>query len=421
MQHSAVTGSTPLYASVRPGQDTRTASARLGRARDAVLSGSADDGGAADPRPVIRASWRRVRRTGLDPAGPAEGALLGLGELQRRREASGLGQLLPLLRARLLPAAEAAGQLMVVADPTGRVLWREGGPDVRRRADALGFVEGSAWDEAHVGTNAIGTSLVVGEPLQVHAAEHWSDSHQPWTCAAAPLHDPVSGRLLGAVDLSGPAPTVHASTVALVDAVARLAELEVRAAHEHRLRRLRGVAAPLLARLSGPALVVALDGTTAASTGLTAPDRVPLPDVLHQGLLDDGVLWLPALGRCSAEPLPGGWLLRQLPDDDAGTPAGTRLVLDLSGEAPRLTVTGPSGAWTHTPTPRHAELLLTLARHPAGLTAGQLAADLFGDPGRTVTVRAEVSRLRRALGPLLCSQPYRFAGDVRVELVPPAP
>jgi len=99
----------------------------------------------------------------------------------------------------------------------------------------------------------------------------------------------VSGRLLGAVDLSGPAHTVHASTVALVDAVARLAELEVRAAHEHRLRRLRGIAAPLLVRLPGPALVVALDGTTAATSGLPAPDRVALPDVLHEGSF-----WLPS-------------------------------------------------------------------------------------------------------------------------------
>ncbi len=409
-------GSTPLYASTRAGEDTRAASVRLGRAREVVLSGSAGAEGAADPRPVIRASWRRVRRTGLDPAGPAEGELLGLGELQRRREASGLGQLLPLLRARLLPAAEAAGQLMVVADPTGRVLWREGGPDVRRRADVLGFVEGSAWDEARVGTNAIGTSLVVGEPLQVHAAEHWSDSHQPWTCAAAPLHDPVSGRLLGAVDLSGPAHTVHASTVALVDAVARLAELEVGAAHEHRLRRLRGIAAPLLARLPGPALVVALDGTTAATSGLPAPDRVALPDVLHEG-----AFWLPALGRCTAEPLPGGWLLRVLLGaEEVATVALTRLVLDLAGTTPRLVVSGPSGEWVHTLSPRHAELLLTLARHPEGRTAGQLAGDLFGDPGRTVTVRAEVSRLRRTLGPLLSSQPYRFAGDVAVQVVPPA-
>ena len=56
--------------------------------------------------------------------------------------------------------------------------------------------------------------------MQVHAAEHYAEGHQPWTCAAAPLRDPVTGRVLGVVDLSGPASTVHPSTIALVDAVA---------------------------------------------------------------------------------------------------------------------------------------------------------------------------------------------------------
>ena len=386
-------------------EGTRDRDRRLQRVREAALAG-----GAPGARPVIRASWRRVCRAGLDPVAAPEVPLLGIGELQRRRDASGLAPLLPLLRARLLPAAEAAGQLMVVVDPDGRVLWREGGPEVRRRADALGFLEGSAWDEATVGTNAIGTSLVVGEAVHVHATEHWAQSHQPWTCAAAPLHDPLSGRLLGAVDLSGPASTVHASTGALVEAVARLAELEVRAAHEQRLHRLRALAAPLLARVPGRALVVALDGTTAAATGLTCPDRVALPDDVGEG-----AVWLPALGACTAEAVPGGWLLRL---DEPGPVLPTRLVLDLAG-APRVQVSGASGSWVHALSLRHAELLLSLATHPAGRTAAQLADDLFGDPARTVTVRAEVSRLRRALGPLLAHQPYRFAAGVVVELVLP--
>lgn len=392
-----------------PGGDARAETRRLAAVRQAVLGGVPSPAGR--PREVIRASWRRMRWTGLDPSRTGEVPPLDVAALQRRREQSGLSPLLPLLRARLLPAAEAAGQLMVVVDPQGRVLWREGGTEVRRRADALGFVEGSAWDEASVGTNAIGTSLVVGEPVAVHAGEHYAESHQPWTCTAAPLHDPLGGRLLGAVDLSGPASTVHASTVALVEAVARLAELEVRAAHEQRLHRLRATAAPLLARLPGRALVVTLDGTTAAAAGLHAPDRVALPEVVREG-----VLWLPALGRCTAQALPGGWLLRL---DDEAPAAASRLVLDVSGTPAVVRVSGADGSWTHALTPRHAELLLALVRHPEGRTAAQLAQDLFGDPARTVTVRAEVSRLRRTLGPLLAHQPYRLEEGVTVELVLP--
>jgi len=404
----------PRIESALPAGEDPVAYARLlRRVRDAALGGPAGPPAAPAPRAVIAASWRRVRSGGLDPAGGPEVPPLDPAELHRRRAASGLAELMPVLRSRLLPAAEAAGQILVVVDPSGRVLWREGGAAVRRRADALGFVEGSAWDEHSVGTNAIGTSLVVDAPMHVYAGEHYAESHQPWTCAAAPLHDPVTGRLLGAVDLSGPAHTVHPATVALVDAVCRLASLELAVAYERRLERLRALAAPLLARLTGPALVVSADGGIAAATGLLPPGRVALPSSLRAG-----PMWLPALGRCTVEPLPGGWLLRPGPPAEGAA----AVVLDLSAVPARLHVSGPSGGWDATVSTRHAEILLALVRHRDGRSAAQLARDLFGDPARTVTVRAEVSRLRRTLGPLLDSAPYRIPPDVRVSVrLPPDP
>ncbi|NEB07261.1 transcriptional regulator, partial [Streptomyces sp. SID13726] len=42
------------------------------------------------------------------------------------------------------------------------------------------------------------------------------------------------------------------------------------------------------------------------------------------------------------------------------------------------------------------------------------------DPTRTVTVRAESSRVRRNLGGVLAHRPYRFAQDVEVELIRPS-
>ena len=49
---------------------------------------------------------------------------------------------------------------------------------------------------------------------------------------------------------------------------------------------------------------------------------------------------------------------------------------------------------------RHSEILLLLATHPQGLTAEQLAVELHADDLPLVTVRAEMSRLRTALGDL---------------------
>ncbi|NLU82481.1 GAF domain-containing protein [Rhodococcus sp. HNM0569] len=66
---------------------------------------------------------------------------------------------------------------------------------------------------------------------------------------------------------------------------------------------------------------------------------------------------------------------------------------------------------------RHAEIVLLLTRHPSGLSADQLAYLLDDADLDPVTVRAEVSRLRRLLGAdLLASRPYRLTAPVRVDV-----
>ena len=78
---------------------------------------------------------------------------------------------------------------------------------------------------------------------------------------------------------------------------------------------------------------------------------------------------------------------------------------------------GCAGSWTHELTPRHAELLYLLALHRGGRSASALADDMFGDPARTVTVRAEMSRVRRYLGAFLDHRPYRFTERAEVEVL----
>jgi hypothetical protein len=377
------------------------------RMRDAALSGREDVPG---PRAEIAASWRRVTAAGLDPADNPPVPPLVPTELERRRTASGLAPLVPQLAANLATVT-AAGQLIVVTDDEGRVLWRLGSAGVRRMADALGFVGGSAWTEGNVGTNAIGTSLVTGEPVQIRGAEHYVESHTRWGCAAAPLRDPWTGRTLGILDVSGPSRGLHPAELGLVTMAARLASLELVEAHRAELDRLRAVATPLLGGVSGQVLVVDRVGHLALAAGLDAPARIALPTAMAAG-----PVWVPTLGRATAEPLPGGWLLRL--DEDA--PVVTGLELDLM-DAPVVRVTGQGGAWTRELSPRHAEIMLALvAAGPDGRSAGELADDLFADPSRVVTVRAEMSRLRRALGSVLLAQPYRLAPAVTARLTLPA-
>ncbi|MGZ5404864.1 MAG: GAF domain-containing protein [Nocardioides sp.] len=382
----------------------------LQRGREAALAG-ATGGTVGHARTEIAASWRRVAATGLDPGAGAEIPPLDETELERRRTASGLAELVPRLAESLAPVVDA-GQLVVVADAEGRVLWRLGSSAVRRMADGLGFVGGSSWTEANVGTNAIGTALVLGTGVHVQGPEHFVESHTRWGCAAAPLTDPWTGRTLGVLDVSGPSRGMHPAELALVQLAARMTSAELVARHRADLDRLRARAAPLLATLTGDVLAVDHAGHLAAAVGSRSPDRVALPDVITAGRV-----WLPTLGHATAEPLDGGWLLRLDVDEE---PAATAVLLRLTGE-PVLDVTGPSGSWSRRLSPRHAEILVALVdAGTAGRTASQLSEDLFDDPGRAVTVRAEMSRLRRMVGSLLLSGPYRLDPGLLVSLdVPP--
>ena len=302
--------------------------------------------------------------------------------------------------------------ILVVADARGRVLWRSGSPRVLGRADRLGFVEGAYWSENAVGTNAIGTALVSHRAVQVFSAEHFLRSHHPWTCAGAPIRDPRTGHVIGVVDVSGPAATVHPTTVALVDLVARLAESHLREAHDRTLNRLRTVAAPILARIGRPALAVDQDGWVAAVDSLPPHNRILLPE---NGV--PGRTWIPSLGACDIESLPGGWLVRLAEDAEPG-PAISRITLDLrDANSPTLEMVGQYGCWRRDISPRHAEILLVLATHRQGRSAPELAADLYGDRSRVVTVRAEISRLRRQLVGLVVGKPYRFPESAIVDVL----
>ncbi len=200
---------------------------------------------------------------------------------------------------------EEGDNILVVADASGRVLWRSGSPRVLSLADRLGFIEGATWSENAVGTNGIGTALASHRAVQIFSAEHFLRTHHPWTCAGAPIRDPRTGQVIGIVDVSGPASTVHPTTVALVDLVARLAESHLREAHDRTLNRLRAVAAPILARVGSPALAVDTEGWVAAVDCLPLHNRILLPE---SGL--PGRAWIPPLGMCDVEGLPGGWLVR---------------------------------------------------------------------------------------------------------------
>ncbi|SCG50004.1 diguanylate cyclase [Micromonospora humi] len=305
------------------GADPAERIAQVGAAHEAFLTAGTATGRVRD---VVRRSWERSAR--LDPEATAPVDLTD-DALHSYRAAHPLARVLPLFRDLLGGIAQDGAHLMAVCDAGGRLLWVEGHPGVLRHAERMNFVPGARWDEAHVGTNAPGTALAVDHSVQIFATEHFVRPVQRWTCAAAPIHDPVTGLLLGAVDITGGDHLANPQSLALVRATARAAE-------------------------------AFLAGATPAAPGV--------PHVA-------------ALGRDEAELRVGGGRVR----------LGRR----------------------------HSELLVLLGAHPEGRTGEQLGLDLYGDDRlHMVTLRAELSRLRRALGgELLDSRPYRLRGPVRADFL----
>ncbi len=400
-------------AAVPAGEDPVRYAHLLGRIRDAALAGERSPAAA---RPLVGESWRRALGIGMDPdRGRPLPEAVGPDEVEFRRHNGKLAKVLPVLGGVLLPAAEDAGHVMVVVDRQGTVLWRDGPKKIQQHAARLGFEVGANWSERSVGTNAIGTALVLSRPVQIYSAEHFVKTHHAWTCAAAPILDPANGNLLGVVDVSGAASTVHPSTLALVDAAARMAESFLREEHHAAMAALRAVAGPLLAGSRKPTMITDHDGWVAAATTAVPTDRIALP-----AQRDADLAWLPALGSCRLEPVPGGWLVRVLGDDRIDTTV-TDIDINLADQhLPRLSVHSQAGDWSHRLSPRHAELLLLLSLNPAGLTAAELSVELFGSADHAVAVRAEMSRLRKHLGGLLCQRPYRFADWAQVNVTRPA-
>src|SRR3954470_9194287 len=201
--------------------DRRGRALRLARAHDAVLSGAPPP---PELRGVIGDSWGRCAAAGVDPdRGLAPLALAG-DEASERWRRSPLAAAEGVLCGLLDDVRSEGEQVLLVCDADGTLLWIDG--DQRMLDDATGvhLMRGATWSEAAAGTNAMGTALAVDHSLQVFSAEHFATPVHGWTCSAAPLHDPVSGQLLGVLDLSGPLQTAHPHSLALVTAAARRVE-----------------------------------------------------------------------------------------------------------------------------------------------------------------------------------------------------
>ena len=307
-------------------------------------------------RSLIRESWQRSAGFKANPDNPAAPLAMDRDELEDYRSQHPLAAIMPVINKLLVQPSHDSGLLVAVGDEVGRLLWVEGDPALQRRAEGMMFVAGADWSEATVGTSAPGTALALGRGIQIAGAEHYQRAVHPWSCTAVPFHDPDSGAVLGVVDITGTATAVAPHTLSLVEATVAAAQAQLR------VERLQ-LAAELAHR---PVR------RRAAASASRAPGQAVKEGSLYRNSLQ-------LLGRDQA-------------------------LLSMEGKTVVLSA-------------RHSEILALLSTHPDGLSAEELSALLYPGDGSTMTLRAEMVRLRKVLQQLNPdavpgSRPYRLPVDV---------
>jgi transcriptional regulator of acetoin/glycerol metabolism len=227
-----------------------------------------EQGGTAGVREIVADSWLRSVAAGIKADTSDPPITLERSVLRQYRAEHPLAPIFPLLSEVLGQAAQECDAVMAVADEHGQLLWVSGSAGVLRKAEAISFVEGAQWDEAHAGTNAPGTALRLDSPVTIRAAEHFVRPVQRWSCAAAPIHDLTTGRILGVVDVTGGDDIGSAQSSAMIRAAARMAEAE--------LARIAAVRQ----RPWGSATTVALSQLQARATGGLRLQALGRPDMV---------------------------------------------------------------------------------------------------------------------------------------------
>lgn len=321
-----------------------------------LLDGGSLQDATSGLRSLIRESWLRSAGFRANPDNPAAPLAMDRDELEDYRSRHPLAAIMPVINKLLVRPSHDSGLLVAVGDEMGRLLWVEGDPALQRRAEGMMFVPGADWSEATVGTSAPGTALALGRGIQISGAEHYQRAVHPWSCTAVPFHDPDSGAVLGVVDITGTATAVAPHTLSLVEATVAAAQAQLRV---ERLQSAAGlVSKPARRRTPGTA------------------SRPPGVEVKEGSLYRNS---LQLLGR------------------DQG-------LLSIEGRTVALSA-------------RHSEILALLSARPDGLTAEELSALLYPREASTMTLRAEMVRLRKVLQELNPaavpdSRPYRLPVDL---------
>ncbi|TCO17341.1 transcriptional regulator of acetoin/glycerol metabolism [Kribbella steppae] len=147
-------------------------------------------------RPVL-ASWVRSRRWNL-PADRIDLPYVADPDLDLPLARSAT----PVLR-RLHEHLAGQPISVILTERNGLVLRRlTADAELSRHLDRVHLAPGFSYSEQFAGTNGIGTALERGGPMHVFGHEHYAEDLEDLACAGVPIKHPITGKTVGAIDLT---------------------------------------------------------------------------------------------------------------------------------------------------------------------------------------------------------------------------
>uniref|UniRef100_I2Q006 Transcriptional activator of acetoin/glycerol metabolism n=1 Tax=Desulfovibrio sp. U5L TaxID=596152 RepID=I2Q006_9BACT len=101
----------------------------------------------------------------------------------------------------LYDAVKGNGYVIILTDANGIILNIIGDKKVLNFAESLKLVPGANCSEDAIGTNSMGTCVILKRPLQIFSHEHYCQYYHDWSCSSAPILD-CCGNLVGTLDIS---------------------------------------------------------------------------------------------------------------------------------------------------------------------------------------------------------------------------
>jgi len=173
-------------------------------------------------------SWKRCKSKNVSPF--IKSVPLPLDKLKVEERLKKNDELIAISRPflnNLYKFVEGSAFVVALYDNEGYLLHYTGDNDTLEKVKWKDVLIGSCYSEEATGTNGIGTTLIVGEPIQIYACQHYSILFHHFTSSGAPIHD-ENNEIVGVIDVAGPYQKANPHTLGMVVASAFAIGNEIR-------------------------------------------------------------------------------------------------------------------------------------------------------------------------------------------------